>query len=131
MACDILLWKDSKRFYGKTCRNETAEVDGRITFEWLLKKQKWRLWIGLTLSGRTALEECCEHNKSWWVHKRNGISRLAEELSASQEGLCQMESVIRVNKWPNSITDKWWRWSKVSHWAELESKKIVRWSHHK
>jgi hypothetical protein len=85
---------------------EDLDVDGRIILEWLLKKYVGKLWNGFTwLSIGTSYKVLWTR---WWTfrfHERLGISLLAEQLLASQEGLCSMEL---VNYFITLFSVDWW-----------------------
>ena len=74
---------------------ENQGADGRTTLKWIFRKGDWWAWTGLIwffliLTGGGLL-----WMRLWTVgfHKMRGTARLAEDLSASQEGLFSMELV--------------------------------------
>ena len=69
-------------------------IDGRITLRWIFRKWYVGVWTGWSL---LRIGICGEHLWMWqWTfgfHKMRGISWLAKNRLASQEGLCSIEWV--------------------------------------
>jgi hypothetical protein len=70
---------------------EDRRIDGRIILKWILEKwdaqgsDRWRAFVNAV-------------KKTFGFHKMRGNSWVAEDILASQEGLCSMElEVIFLN----------------------------------
>ena len=78
---------------------EDPGVDGKIILRWIFRKWDGWTWIGLIWLG---IGTGGGHLLTWqWTfgfRKMRGISLLAENRLASQEGLCFMEYVINLGK---------------------------------
>ena len=81
-------------FSGKTLGKDEWGVDGRIILKWIFEKWDEGTWTGSILlrigTGGGLLW------RRWWTfgfHKMRRISWVAEDLLASQEGLCSMQLI--------------------------------------
>ena len=82
-------------------------LNGRIILKWILVKLDGRAWTGsIWLRIGTGGWLLCIRLWTFEFHKMRGISWVAEDVSASQEGLCSMElsSLIVVLKEVNCGT---------------------------
>jgi hypothetical protein len=68
-------------------------VNGRIILKWIF--EKWDMgWTGsIWLRTGTGGGLLCMRQRTFGFHRMQGISWVAQELLASQEGLCPMELV--------------------------------------
>jgi hypothetical protein len=83
---------------------EDPGVDGRIILKWIFERlgvgaQTGLIWLRTGTGGGLL---CIR----WWTfgfHKMRGISWVAEDILASQEGLCSMELVYSSSVWTSKI----------------------------
>ena len=79
---------------------EYLDVDVRIISEWIFKKKTVgrastrMIWLRVGSNWRTSVKKVMNLG----FYKMRGISWLSEKLSASQDGLCSMELVIRYHQ---------------------------------